>query len=101
MKRRVYVRRNDESVLASDERVEILKHQSSGEGVTFQYGENEQQLFRYLNEYGEITVTSFANLINQTTYQASKILIRLVSAGVLTLFTRNEIDYYTFSGKIK
>lgn len=101
VKRRIYIRRSDESVLASDERVEILKHQSSGEGVTFQYGEHEQQLFRYLNEYGEITVLAFANLINQTTYQASKILIKLASAGVLSLFTRNEVDYYTFSGKIK
>jgi len=101
LKRRVFIRRNDESILASDERVEILKHQSSANGVTFQYGEHEQQLFRYLNEYGEITVTGFANLINQTTYRASKILIKLASAGVLSLFTRNKVDYYTFSGKIK
>ncbi|MGF1669501.1 MAG: helix-turn-helix domain-containing protein [Balneolaceae bacterium] len=101
LKRLVYVRRHDESVLASDERIEILKHKSSDEGVTFEYGENEQRLFRYLNEYGEITVADYAHLINRTSYSASRILIKLVSAGVLNLFTRNEVDYYTFSGNIK
>jgi len=100
-KRLVYVRRNDASVLASDEFVEILKHQYNEEGVTFEYGNNEQMLFRYLNEYGEITVTNFANLINQTSFRASKILINLVSAGVLKLFTKNDIDYYTFTNRIK
>ena len=101
VKRKVYVRIGHESVLASDERVEILKHQHSDMEITFQYGENEQQLFRYLNEYGEITVGSFARLINKTTHQASKILVRLVSAGILSLFTRNEVDYFTFSGNMK
>jgi len=100
-KRMVFVRRKESSVLASDELTEILKLQHSGEGVTFEYGKNEQMLFRYLNEYGEITVKSFANLINQTTYRASRILINLVSAGVLVLFTKNEIDYYTFAERSK
>lgn len=100
-KRLVYVRRKDASVLASDEYTEVLKQQHSAEGVTFEYGKNEQMLFRYLNEYGEITVSSFANLINQTSYRASKILVNLVSAGILSLFTKNNVDYYTFSNRTK
>lgn len=96
-KRLVFVRRNDKSVLASDEQVEIFKKRYSDEGVTFEYGENEQMLFRYLNEYGEITVLKYSQLVNVTTYRASKILVNLVSAGVLKLFTRSDIDYYTFS----
>jgi len=100
-KRRVYVRRKDSSVLASDELTEVLKQTYSGKGVTFEYGKNEQILFRYLNEYGEITVSGFANLINQTSYRASKILVNLVSAGILNLFTKDEVDYYTFSHRTK
>lgn len=100
-KRLVYVRRNDESILASDELVEILKQEYSEQGVTFEYGKNEQMLFRYLNEYGEITVEKFSQLINVTTYRASKILVNLVSAGVLKLFTRHEKDYYAFSQPVK
>lgn len=100
-KRLVFIRRDDASVVASDEHTEVLKKKYSTEGVTFEYGKNEQMLFRYLNEYGEITVINFANLINQTTFRASRILVDLVSAGVLKLFTRNEVEYYTFSNRTK
>lgn len=100
-KRLVFVRRDDKSVLASDEQVEILKNRYSDEGVTFEYGEREQMLFRYLNEYGEITVLKYSQLINVTTYRASKILVNLVSAGVLKFFNRSETDYYTFSHSTK
>lgn len=100
-KRLVFVREKDESVLASDEMAEILKQKYSDEGVTFEYGEKEQMLFRYLNEYGEITVMKFSQLVSINSYRASKILINLVSAGVLKLFRRSETDYYTFSNSTK
>lgn len=100
-KRLVFVRDKDESVLASDELTEILKKQHSGRGVTFEYGDKEQMLFRYLNEYGEITVHKYSQLVNVTSYRASKILINLVSAGVLKLFTRSKTDYYTFANVTK
>ncbi len=100
-KRLVFVREKDESVLASDEMAEILKQKYSDEGVTFEYGEKEQMLFRYLNEYGEITVLKFSQLVNINSYRASRILINLVSAGVLKLFRRSETDYYTFSNSTK
>lgn len=100
-KRLVFVRYNDESILASDEQVEILKQQYSDTGVTFEYGKHEQMLFRYLNEYGEITVHKFSQLINVTTYRASKILVNLVSAGILKLFRKSGTDYYTFANPTK
>ncbi len=58
-------------------------------------------LFRYLNEYGDITVSKFAQLINVTSFRASKILVNLVSAGVLKLFTRDKTDLYTFAESTK
>lgn len=100
-KRLVYIRAKDESILASDEQVEVLKQTYSENGVTFEYGKNEQMLFRYLNEYGEITVSKFAQIINVTTYRASKILVNLVSAGVLKLFRKYETDYFSFSNSSK
>jgi predicted HTH transcriptional regulator len=97
--RQVYVRLEDESVAASDEYIEVLKQNDSEEGVTFHYGEKEQQLFRFLNEYGDITVKRFSLLISVTTYRAAKILVNLVSAGVLDLFEKDGTTHYTFSKK--
>jgi len=96
-KRLVFVREKDESVLASDEMTEVLKTKYSDEGVTFEYGEREQMLFRYLNEYNDITVLKYSQLINVTTFRASRILVNLVSAGVLKLFRKSETDYFAFS----
>ena len=98
-KRTVFVRHIDESVTASENKIEILKNESSDEEFTFEYGEREQLLFRFLNEYGEITVERFSILINVTTYRASKILVNLTSAGILNLFERDNVEYYTFTAK--
>jgi len=99
--RLVFVRRDDESVLASDEMIEILKNESNSEGVTFEYGEKEQKLFRFLNEYGEITVEKYSHLVNVTTFRSSRILVNLVNAGILNLSYRDNVEYFTFSQRIK
>lgn len=93
----VYVRDQDQNKVASQERVEIIKNKHSDRGITFEYGPKEQKLFRYLNEYGEITVSKFSHLIDSDEKKASGILVRLVSAGILNLFTKDNIDYFTFS----
>lgn len=95
----VYVRKGDQNKVASKELVAVMQNKHSDEGVTFEYGPNEQKLFRYLNEYGEITVEKFSHLIDVQSGEASGILVNLVSAGVLNLFTKDNIDYYTFSQK--
>lgn len=93
----VYLREGDQNVTASAERVRILQKQQSGEGVTFEYGPNEQKLFRYLNEYSEISVEKFSHLISSDERKAGNILVNLVSAGILRLFTKDNIDYFSFS----
>lgn len=95
----VYVRDRDQNKVASKERVQILERKHSGEGITFEYGPKEQKLFRYLNEYGEITVSKFSHIIDSSLNNASLILVNLVSAGILNLFTKDNIDYFTFSQK--
>lgn len=94
---KAYIRKGDQNKRASKERIKILQKKHSGEGVTFEYGPNEQKLFRYLNEYGEITVAKFSHIIDTTSAKASAILVNLVSAGVLNLFTKDNIDYFSFS----
>src|SRR5690625_4027555 len=100
-KRLVFIRENDESVLASEECAEILKNRTQRSGVTFEYSENEQMLFRYLYEYGEITVNKYSQLINVSSYRASQILINLVCSGVLDLFRKKKIEYYTFANETR
>lgn len=98
-RRKVFIRKEDKSQLASEDMIEVLKQGYSDEGVTFEFGDNEQILFRYLNEYNEITVNRFSTLINKTSYSAAKILVNLVSIGVLELFDKDGVAHYTLSKK--
>lgn len=93
----VYLRRGDQNKTASVERIRIIENKRKETGVTFQYGPNEQKLFRYLNEYSEISVEKFSHLIDVSERKAGNILVNLVSAGILNLFTKNNIDYFSFA----
>lgn len=98
-KRTVYIRKGEESVVATNDFIEVLKNKSADEGVTFEYGEREQQLFRFLKEYGDITIKRFSIISNITTYRAEKILVNMASAGVLDMFEKKGVTHYTFSQK--
>ncbi len=95
----VFMREKDQNKVASKEIIEIIKKKNSDEGVTFEYGPIEQKLFRYLNEYGEITVKKFAQVVDIPRAKASRILVNLVSADILNLFRKDNIDYFTYSQK--
>lgn len=97
--RQVYVRQGEESVLASDEYIEVLKLNYAEEGVSFQYGEKERQLFRFLHEYGDITIERLSAIANITSYRAAKMLVNLVSVGILDLYDKDGVTHYTFSHK--
>lgn len=96
-KTRVFVRLNDRSVRASDEKISIMERNATDDGVTFEYGPNEQKLLRYLNEYERITVREYSNLVDISPNQASSILVNLVSAGILRLFNHDQKDYFTLA----
>lgn len=93
-----YVREKDKSVRASKERTELLRLGNRNEGVTFQYGPNEQKLFRFLNEYDKITVSEYSRLASVSKKASTRILVNLASIGVLKLFSGNEHqDYFMLS----
>jgi predicted HTH transcriptional regulator len=92
-----FVRVNDKSIKASKEMLQVLKNRTSDEGVTFEFGPNEQKLFRFLNQYERITVNEFSNLVNISYRRASRILVNLVSAGVLNLFTHEKAEFFTLA----
>lgn len=97
----VFMRDEDRSKVASKELVQVIKKKNNDEGVTFQYGKDEQKLFRYLNEYGEITVEKFSHLVDIPRTKASATLVNLVSADILNLFRKKDTDYFTYSRKLE
>lgn len=99
-KRYVYIREKDKSVQASKEVERVLINSTSTSGIRFEYGPNEQKLFRYLQEYQRISVREFSNLVNISPRRSSRILVSLVSAGVLRLFNHEKKEYFTLTSEI-
>ena len=92
-----YVRVEDRSIEASDDTLHQLEHQAADQGVTFEFGETESLLMRYLDDYGRISVPEFAKLADLSPEQASQTLLRLARADVLHLNNGEDGDYFTLN----
>lgn len=90
-----YIRIDEMSVEASPETVALLRSETSNEGVHFEMGETELVLLRYLEQYGSITVDTWAKVSNTDRNAASDLLVTLTRAGVLAHQTSDRGDYFT------
>ncbi|MEF8815837.1 MAG: ATP-binding protein [Salinibacter sp.] len=94
---RTYVRVEASSVEASPETIQELRQQESQAGVTFEFGETESLLMRYLDDYGRITVSQLAQLADISPERASQTLLRLTEADLLHLHPDENGDYFTLN----
>ncbi len=95
---RVYIRVNDKTMMASKEVVKILKDESpEAPPLKLSIGENEKWLFKYLEEKQKISVRELGRLVNVSDRRASRILVRLVRAGVLRIHTHEKQEYFTLA----
>jgi predicted HTH transcriptional regulator len=93
----VYVRVEERSIEASDETVQKLREQRAEENVTFEFGETESLLMRYLDDYGRISVPQLAQLADISPEHASQTLLRLARADLLHLHESEDGDYFTLN----
>jgi predicted HTH transcriptional regulator len=95
---RVYIRVNDNTIMASREVVKILQNENlDAPPLKLSIGENERRLFKYLEMHKRITVREFGRFINVSDRRASRILVQLVRAGVVRIHTHEKEDYFTLA----
>lgn len=93
----VYIRVRDKSLLASKVVMDVLKKESSGRPNIIRYGKNEEALLRYLRKNERITVNEFSKLVNISRRRANKIVVNLISAGVIRNHTNEKTEFFTLS----
>jgi predicted HTH transcriptional regulator len=99
---RVYIRVNDKTMMASREVVKILQNENlEMPPLKLSIGDNERRLFKYLEANERITVRELGRLINISDRRASRMLIRLVRAGVVWIHTHEKEEYFTLSSDQK
>jgi len=95
---KVFIRVNDNSVLASREVIKVLRDERADSApLTLAIGDDEKHLFRYLETSERITVQEFAGMVNVSQRRASRILTTLVRAGVIRIHTLEKRDYFTLA----
>ncbi|MCS6822561.1 MAG: ATP-binding protein [Microscillaceae bacterium] len=82
---RAYIRLADKSVQASKEMKEVLKGKAKNKNIRFRFGEKERILMQYLADNKRISVKQFAELANIPYRVASRTLVLLVLAKVLSI----------------
>lgn len=91
----VHIRNKDKSLLASKIVVDVLKRQASNKGTLIKYGKNEEALLRYLEDNERITLQQFRKMVNISKWRASKIIVNLITAGVIINHTYENPEFYT------
>lgn len=95
---RVYIRVNDKTMMASREVVKILRDENPDEPpLTVAIGKNERRLFDHLEHNERITLREFGRLVNISDRRASRILVRLVRAGVIRIHTHEKEEFFTLA----
>ncbi len=92
---KVYIRLGEQSVEASREMTRLMRQQTLDKPLKLSIGEKEKYFFSYLEKNERATVKEFANLVNISERRASRLLIRLVRAGVLSIHNDTHHDYFT------
>jgi predicted HTH transcriptional regulator len=94
-RKQAYIRVLDRSVQASREVWEVLKRGRVPKDTIFTYGWKEELLIKALEENGKITLKEFVKLAKIPPFIASKTLVRLVTANVLSIHPQESEDYFT------
>jgi len=81
----VYIRVTDKSIKASGEVKAIIGGRNQPKDIKFTYGDPESILMHYLQDNGTITLNQFVKNTELSYKNASKILVTLVLANVLTV----------------
>lgn len=98
---RVYIRVNDKTMMASRETVRILQNENpDAPPLKVAIGENERRLFTYLDQHERITLREFGRLVNVSDRRASRIIVRLVRAGVIRIHTHEREEFFTLANDV-
>lgn len=93
----VTIRVNDKSVQASKEMVRIMRARTDGlELKKYTIGQNEKNVFEYLEKNETITVKELSELVNISGRRASRTLVKMVRANLLMLHVKdNGEEFFT------
>ncbi len=90
-----FVRVKDMSIKASTEMQEIIRRSRHSKDMKFTFGDQEKQLIQFLDNHGIISLAGYQKLSGLNRFKASRKLILLVLANVLSIAATEKGDLYS------
>jgi len=94
LKRTVYVRVADMTVRATWEMLQVLKQTHKEQGIQFEYGEDERKLIKFAEATDQFRMQDVRQQLRMGRKRASRLLITLVCAGVLSIHPTKDGDIF-------
>ncbi len=91
----VYVRVNDQCILASKVTVDLMKRQQSPRNQQFSFTPLEHNILRMVEEQVKVTMPDVCQAFNISRRRATRILVNLLSVGVLRSHTTEKMEFYS------
>ena len=92
-----HIRVKDQSLLASKIVVDVLKRNSGKGQNVIQYTELERSALKYLEATEKVALKDLCKHLNISRWRGQKMLVALVSAGVVRSHTTEKTEYFTLS----
>jgi hypothetical protein len=93
----VYIRKADENLLANKVLVEVFKRKKERKPTLVRYDREEKLLLDHLRNFNQITFSQFCRLATIPPRIAERILVNLVSIGVLEIHMNAQPNYFTLA----
>jgi predicted HTH transcriptional regulator len=93
----VYIRKDDENLLASKILVEVYKRHKKKQQTFIRYEEPEKMLLNYLKDNESITFGEFVRLAKIPPRIAERVLVNLVSIGIIDVVMGGNGTYFSLS----
>lgn len=90
-----YLRVNDQTLKAGAIAVQVMKRKTTGVPTIIKFQDEEKLLLEYLATKNEITLKEYQKMISSNRWKTSKILINLVSAGIVRYNLTEKYEYFT------
>jgi predicted HTH transcriptional regulator len=92
-----HIRVKDQSLLASKIVVDVLKRNSGKGQNVIQYTELERSALKYLEVTEKVALKDLCKHLNISRWRGQKMLVALVSAGVVRSHTTEKTEFFTLS----
>ena len=99
-RRTAYLRIEDMSVEASHEARRLMRATGESENVLLKMGRKERILLQHIEAVGRITVQQFVRLARIPRGSASRTLVRMTRARILTHHADVREDYFTSGAEL-